>query len=415
MRTLHLTTELPYPAASGGAIRVNGIIEGLHKAGHDVTVICFHEGDASEVPDYINIETVPLITRTKRQRINTLLFTQTADIALRLYSDKFATRLRELLIHQQFDLVQFEGIEMVCYLPIVKQAQPDAKLCFDTFNAEFALQDTIYRIDRGKIKRWPAALYSWLQVGRIKRFEGRMCRLADMVVAVSPEDATSLQPFRPDQRIHIIPNGIHVGDFMDTSTSLLVGAQHAESLLSSPIEHNNALVFTGKMDYRPNIDAMLWFTESILPHIKRDMPDVNLYIVGQKPHARLEHLTTTDNVHITGWVDSVAPYLQNATVYIAPLRMGSGTRLKLLGAMAAGCAIVATTTACAGLLDEAKQAMIIIDDEKQMAEKIVTLLNNPSQRGQMGKIAREKVEQYYDWSVLIPRLLDAYKEIGLGV
>ncbi|MBZ0310374.1 MAG: glycosyltransferase, partial [Anaerolineae bacterium] len=140
----------------------------------------------------------------------------------------------------------------------------------------------------------------------------------------------------------------------------------------------------------------------------------HLYIVGQKPHPRLAPLRDNPAITITGWVDSVKPYLQAADVYIAPLRMGSGTRLKLLEAMASGCAVVATSAAAAGLLSEPKNAMIITDTESEMAEAVVNLLKNPTQCRELGEQARHAVRQHYDWQVLIPRLLAAYGEMGLG-
>jgi glycosyltransferase involved in cell wall biosynthesis len=150
---------------------------------------------------------------------------------------------------------------------------------------------------------------------------------------------------------------------------------------------------------------MLWFTEAILPRL----PDAHLTIVGQKPHARLAHLRELPNVTITGWVDSVLPYLQAADVYVAPLRMGSGTRLKLLEAMAAGCAIVATSTASAGLTAEARAAMRIAEGAGAFAAAIRTLLNNPAEREQLRADAQQQVRATYDWSALIPRLLAAYE------
>src|SRR5690606_14010977 len=121
------------------------------------------------------------------------------------------------------------------------------------------------------------------------------------------------------------------------------------------------LVFTGKMDYRPNIDAMRWFSETILPLVQEAVPDVHLYIVGQKPHKSLESLRDAPHIDLTGWVPNVQPFLQAADVYIAPLRMGSGTRLKLLEAMAAGCAVVATTVAASGLDNTVKRSLILAD------------------------------------------------------
>lgn len=399
MNILIITMSLPYPPASGGAIRVHGIVEGLEDAGHDVTLMCFHTGDIDhEAVERINLEIIPPPHRTRLDRLRDLLLSHQPDIARRFYDATFIDRLRELLEDNQYDLVQFEGIESVCYLPIVQQAQPRARLIFDTFNAEYALQQNIYRIDRRNPRRWLAALYSWIQVGRIKRFERQMCRMADAVIAVSQEDARLLQQFRQDRRIHVIPNGIWVDRYSASDT----------------IPHDKTLVFTGKMDYRPNVDAMLWFTEAIWPHIKAAVPEVKLYIVGQQPHARLDHLREQPNIIITGWVDSVLPYLQLASVYIAPLRMGSGTRLKLLEAMASGCAIVATTTASAGLRAEMQAAMRIADDPTTIAQAILELLSDPEQRQQLRTTAFQNVRQYYDWSVLIPRLLNVYKDIDLG-
>lgn len=399
MHTLHLTTSLPYPAASGGAIRVHGIIEGLRRVGHEVALLCFHDGDTQHVPDYICTTTVPIPYRTKYDRLKTLLFTHHPDIATRFYSEAFAEQLRSLLQETTYDLVQFEGIETVCYLPLVKKIQPTAKLCFDTFNAEYALQRLIYRVDRGTLKRLPATLYSWIQARRIEQFEGMMCRLADMVIAVSPEDADLLKGFRPDQVIHTIPNGIWVEEYEQQAESLNLG-QHA-------------LVFTGKMDYRPNVDAMLWFADAIFPQIMERVLGAQLYIVGQQPHPRLDRLRSQPNIHMTGWVDSVLPYLQAAALYVAPLRMGSGTRLKLLGAMAAECPIVATTTASAGLLSEVKEGMIIADTPEMFAESVIVLLGDAPRRMTLSAGAKQAVRIHYDWSALIPRLLDAYRSIGL--
>jgi glycosyltransferase involved in cell wall biosynthesis len=159
---------------------------------------------------------------------------------------------------------------------------------------------------------------------------------------------------------------------------------------------------------------MLWFAADILPLIQNRVPDVRLYIVGQQPHRRLEALRDNEHIALTGWVADVAPFLHAAAVYVAPLRMGSGTRLKILEAMAAGCAITATPLAAAGLPDEARSALIISENAPQMADAIVTLLQNKEQRATLENMAKAVVYKHYDWSVLIPRLLAAYREIGLG-
>ncbi len=400
MDILFITTSLPYPPNTGGAIRAHGIIEGLRLAGHRITLLCFHEGD---IPANlgITIHTIRTPHRSKWDRLKTLLFTRQADISKRLYSDLFAQKLISLLSSYRYDLIQFEGIEAGCYLPIAKHHQPSAKLIFDTFNAEYMLQRNIFEIDRQNPKRLPMAIYSYLQIGRIKRYEKHLCALADAVIAVSEEDAVLLRPLSSTDKIHVVSSGIWVNHYAQNPT--LIGLSHP------------ALVFTGKMDYRPNVDAMVWFVEDILPLIQQKIADVHLYIVGQQPHARLEGFKNHPNITITGKVNSVLPYLYEADVYIAPLRMGSGTRLKLLEAMACGCAIICTPIAASGLSEKVKSGLILADTPSDMAQHIVNLLDNPEKRTTMGASAKNHVATTYDWSAILPDILAIYTRLGLKV
>jgi glycosyltransferase involved in cell wall biosynthesis len=253
-------------------------------------------------------------------------------------------------------------------------------------------------VDRSTPSRWPAALYSWIQARRIARFERAICQQVDCVLAVSDEDAAALSRFR--SQVAVIPNGIFAEHYSNNPEQLDLGP--------------HVLTFTGKMDYRPNVDAMLWFTAEVLPLIRERVPDVRLYIVGQKPHTRLEALRDSEAVFLTGWVPEIHPFLRATTVYIAPLRMGSGTRLKILEAMAAGCAVAATSLAAAGLPDDARQTLKIADTAPFLAQVICNLLQDDDERQQLGAAAQAAVYKHYDWSVLIPRLLTVYKEIGLG-
>ncbi len=347
----------------------------------------------------VRIETVPTPRRSKVDRLRDLFLSTHPDIARRLYCDEFLACLQQLIMEIHFDLIQFEGIEISPYLPLLRQNGTLAKLCYDAFNAEAALQEVIFQVDRGDVTRWPAALYSFIQSKRIAQFERELCATADCVIAVSAEDAAILSEYRADGHVPVVTNGIFVEDYKSPSEQLDLD--------------DRTLVFTGKMDYRPNVDAMVWFTENVLPLVQQRIPDTRLYIVGQKPHTRLEKLRHKNNVEITGWVQEVQPFLRGAGVYVAPLRMGSGTRLKILEAMASGCAVVATQIALSGMRPDANQAMIVRDDAEGMAREIITLLENPVRRQELGNKAQAYVKHYYDWSVLIPELLKIYRDFGL--
>ncbi len=407
MKILMLTASLPYPPQQGGALRSFGILHGLHQQGHEVTLLSFHE-NGGEIPlESValkqfcqRIETVATPVRTRNDRLRDLVFSSEADITRRLYSEAFLKCLVSIMDSDDYDLVQFEGIEIACYLTSAKQLRKRAKLVYDAFNAEAALQQVIFEVDRGDIRRWPTALYSLIQSRRIARFERDLCQMADLVIAVSPEDADLLSKYRKDKRVEVVPNGIFAEDYAETSAQLDLGP--------------HALVFTGKMDYRPNVDAVQWFCEDVLPGIQSSIPDTKLYIVGQKPHPRLDRLRDKPSVEITGWVKDAQPYLRGASVYVAPLRMGSGTRLKLLEAMASGCAVVATRVAASGMSGAVGEALLIRDTPEEMTATILTLLQNADQCKALGAKAQDFVKRHYDWSVLIPHLLKAYEGIGLG-
>lgn len=404
MNILLLTPDIPYPTASGAAIRNYGIIRGLADAGHQVTLLTFVQDTVDEKTNPLYqichaVHTVPLPTRSKIERIQSLLTSTKADIEYRLLSDNFEKQLIHLLKDNQYDVIQFSGIELSCYIPTIQQHITSAKVIYDALNAEAELQRVIYTIDRQNLKRLPIAIYSYIQAKRLKTFERHLCQTVDCVIAVSDEDKTLLSAYN-GAPIYVMSNGIFVDDY------------------SAPDEtqsrHSSDLVYTGKMDYRPNVDAIEWFAGSILPTIRAQIPNTQLTIVGRNPHPRIQPYAEQNHITITGWVDSVQPYLRQATIFIVPLRMGSGTRLKILEAMASGCAIVSTSIGAAGLAPEVKQAMQIADNEHDFIQSVVSLLQDSSLRDILGKQAIQKVQQYYDWSALIPKLLEAYKDIGLG-
>jgi len=405
MNILIVSASLPYPPQQGGALRTFGLLHGLHKAGHSLTLLSFDDThlDAASTPLgtlCTHIETLPPPVRSKTDRLRDLLTSRQADIAGRMYSPAFHERLRTIVESNPFDLVQFEGIEVACYLPLVRQMRTRAKLCYDAFNAEAALQRVIFEVDRGNIRRLPAALYSFIQIGRIQRFEQTLSQQSDLVVAVSNEDAAELVRYRPDRPVPVVANGIFCDDYTQSTTQLDLG--------------QNAIVFTGKMDYRPNVDAMMWFAEEILPLVRAEIPAARLVVVGQKPHPRLEALRDHEHIEITGWVKDVQPFLRGASVYVAPLRMGSGTRLKILEAMASGCAVVATSIAASGIAPEALTSMRIANTPATLAGQITSLLRDAAACRALGTAAQSLVRTHYDWSVLIPQMLNAYQGIGLG-
>jgi polysaccharide biosynthesis protein PslH len=398
LKILLLTPQLPYPPRQGASLRNFNIIQGL-SGQYELTLLSYLEPGQTADPHKIEpllrlcaaVHTVPLTLRPGWRRLGQMLFSRQPDMAHRLNRPEFAVALRQLLATQRFDIVQIEGIELGPFIRIVKEVSPDSKIIFDDHNAEAELQRRAFLTDLGTPRRWPAAFYSWVQARRLRRFERWACQMADGVTAVSALDAKLLQELVPGLDVTAIPNCIDVEQYSQP--------------VENPIPFD--LVFIGKMDYRPNIDAMLWFAQEIWPIIIERRPETTLAIVGQRPHARLAPLRALPNVAITGQVESVRPYLDGAAVFIMPFRLGSGTRLKLIEAMAAGKAIVATPIGAEGFPLYNNQEALLAMEPADFAHNVLHLLGQPTERERLGQNARQFAVQY-DWRVVIPQFAQVY-------
>ncbi len=161
------------------------------------------------------------------------------------------------------------------------------------------------------------------------------------------------------------------------------------------------------MDFRPNVDAMLWFAQSAWLRIKQAVPNAQWLIVGQKPSPRLDPLRADDSIHITGAVEDTRDYIARAEVYIAPLQVGGGTRFKLLEAMSMRKAIVSTTLGCEGFEVSNGVEMMLADDANQFADAIIALLRDSQKRSAMGENAL-RFAWRYDWREIVPKLEHIY-------
>ncbi|MCD4687591.1 MAG: glycosyltransferase, partial [Anaerolineae bacterium] len=292
MRLLFLTAQLPEPPHAGGTLRTNGLMRAAHAAGHEAHVLAFGDPDQlrlnrAALDEFCaTVDVVAPPRRTIGQRLRDLLLTDKADMQRRFDAPEYAARLMDLLRQTPFDLVQIESLEMAVYLSVIQHEQPDTPIIYDSFNAEFDLQRSIYEAERGSLRRLIGALYSLIQWRRLTRFERAVCHAVAHVIAVSEADAEAFQTLAPGVPITVVPNGIHTGDYATQDSSLDLGEY--------------ALVFTGSMGYRPNVDAALWFAEDILGRIRARVPAAKFFIVGNKPHTRLDVLRERDDVQITG-------------------------------------------------------------------------------------------------------------------
>jgi len=422
VKILFLTPQLPYPPHQGTTIRNYNLIVHL-AARHEVHLLSFvrsRDELARATPlreRCRSIEVVPAPKRSPLKRLLSTLFSPLPDMALRLPSAEFRAKLEAYLRRERFDVLQVEGIEMAQYgLSLIayrlspdshdmRYAIRDMRFVFDDHNAEYVLQRRAFETDVRRPSRWPGALYSFVQWQKLRRYEAEACRRFDRVVAVSAADAAALSCLVPGLSVTIVPNGVDTEYFKPQGAG---GKEQGEDKALPFAPCLLPLVFTGKMDFRPNVDAVLWFCDEVLPLVQREIPTVHFYIVGRDPNRRVLSLKENPKVTVTGYVEDVRPYIARSAVYVVPLRMGGGTRLKVLEAMAMGKAIVSTSLGCEGI-ELTSRELAIADIAEEFAGQIIGLLCDEARRRVLGQVARRLVEACYDWRFIVPKMEQVYE------
>ncbi|NLV75117.1 MAG: glycosyltransferase [Chloroflexi bacterium] len=397
---LFLTPQVPYPPEQGTTLRNYNILR-LASRHARVSLLCLGAPASGLAPELTNLCQQVLVVpeppaRSKWQRLLTLAASKRADVAQRLYTADMQERLNSLLCSGNYDALQVEGIELAGYV-LGLPAEIQVPIIFDDQNAEFQLQARAAQVAWRQERNLAKALYSAVQSHRLRKLEHVVCTRADVVTVCSQEDAATLQRLDSSIRTVVLPNGIDTHLITPGSTP-------------APLQHP-AVVFTGKMDYRPNLDGISWFSSEIWPLVRQVLPEAQLYIVGQRPLPEVQALHGQAGITVTGRVPEVLPYLAAADCIIAPLRIGGGTRLKLLEAMAAGKPIVATALAAEGLHAESGAHLLLAEEPAAFAQAILAILNDRTLAESLGSQARAFVSQHYEWDRLEPHLLEVYTQI----
>lgn len=433
MRILWLTPQLPYPPRQGTTLRNFNLIQQMarHPRAHTIALATFLAPGEELTPDSplhdlcAQIITLPQPKRKLARRLWDTLTSPQPDMALRLESPAMHQAVADLLADFRPQIVQVEGIEMGQYgLRTVAGKAINAdrpKLIFDDHNVEYLLQKRNALVDLRRPQRWHAAAYSLIQWAKLVRYEKKLCETADGVVAVSSVDRDELARLAPDRPLApvLVPNGIDLDAYAPhalqpwgepSTTSPKVGGRGVHLPAAADVPK---MVFTGKMDYRPNVDAVLWFADKVLPLILAQAPTARFQIVGMSPHPRLERLRANPAIQITGAVAEIQPYIHGAAVYVAPLRVGGGTRFKILEALASGKPVVSTPLGVEGLGVRDQQEVLIGDTPETFARHVIALIRSHqgdgTLAGRLGFCARQFVEERYGWARLAPALDELYK------
>ena len=394
MKILFLSPTVPYPLTDGGRIRVYNLLKYIAQE-NEVTLLTL-ETQPTDVDSISNIQqfginthlvkhlhTLPRITLTT---LIAALFRKKPITVARYNIPAYRKKLQELLASEDFDLVHYEMFHTAQF-----HTESDLPSVLSQQNVDSAIW---HRLTDETTNIFYKLAY-WTQRNAFQRYERIISPKFDALTCTSDIDAAVFGQHCPDDVVQVIPNGVDTTHFVPDYES-------------ADTAH---LIYIGSMDWYPNEDAVSFFVDEVLPIIRNSVSDVKLTIVGGNPSEWIQRLADMEGVVVTGRVPEIKPYFSAATVFVVPLRIGSGTRLKILEALAMGKAVVSTTVGAEGLSLQNGEEIMIADEPNHFADAVIHLLTDTELRKKIGENGRKRVEQDYDWQNIGKKLLTVYESI----
>jgi polysaccharide biosynthesis protein PslH len=395
MRILVLSPVLPYPPNWGFATRVYQFLRILSQR-HEVTLVAYSE--VAQGPDVdalraicADVRLVPRTTTTAQKRLAQLtsLFSPTSFQWRSRHTPAMQRLLDEVTGGKRFDVIQIESSQLACFA-----LDRSAAVLVDEHNIEYELLYRTYRTESSPVRRF----YNWVEYAKFRREEIRAWRESDGVLTTSGRETRIIDAMGVAKSIRTIPNGVDTAYFAPSE---------------EPVDRD-AIVMTGLMKYRPNVDGAVYFVAEVLPKILASRPRVVFYIVGGEPPEEVRRLAGP-NVVVTGTVPDVRPYVRKAAVFVVPLRMGGGTRLKVLEGLAMRKPMVSTSLGCEGIDVVHGEHLLIADDPAAFAADVLRMLDDPARSASLAAAGHGLVHRRYRWETIVEDLEAYYAQRLAGL
>lgn len=391
MKVLLLTQVLPYPPDSGPKVKTYNVLKYLAQH-HEVTLASFVRGDQSRDVEHLQrfcaggVHVVPMERGALNDAVAMARSLATGRPWMMVRDDRRAMRdlVARLAARTHFDVAHADQLNMAQYAARVA----GARRVLDAHNALWLLYKRLAETMGAGLRK--------LLLDRdwklLKRYEGRVCREFDGVLAVSREDKAAL--------LEAVAEANGQAKDEDAAKMVVIPIAVDADEVQPVQRHPDAdhILHIGTMYWPPNIDGVNWFIAEVLPHIRKQRPDVIFDVVGARPPQELVEMSKADpRINVTGYVDDPQPHLQSAGVMVVPLRAGGGMRVKILNAMAQALPIVTTTLGCEGIAVEHGKHVLIADSPIAFAEATLRVLEDRAYADALGRNGRALVESTYDY------------------
>ena len=396
MKVLVVDEELSYPANSGKRLRSYNLIRQAARW-HGITLVAYAKPplDSNNYGEYekagVRVVTIPP-PRIRKDGLGLILtgfrnLAQREPVSVAAYrSDVFRREIFRVIRQERIDLVHCELGPFGHFVSGIR----DIPTVLDAHNFEAEIWEQLTAGSRNPLKKTAFSI----QATRMLRYEKTHYPKFDRVLCVSREDREKFRDRLGLQSVSVVPNGVDIGFFGGCTTR----------------GRGCDMLFCGALDWRPTQDCVKFFLDAILPDIRTRCPDVTLTVLGRQPPKWLrQYVSGFENVELAADVPDVRSYYEKASVCVVPLRVGSGSRLKILEAFAMGRPVVSTTIGAEGLEVVPGRHLAIADSPRDFAEEVVKIVNDPSLAEEMADSGRKLVEEKYDWEKIGETLSSAWR------
>lgn len=399
MRILQLCHKPPVPAKDGGCIAMNNVTQGLLNAGHEVKLLTIfthkHPLELDRLPEnYIHdtdIEGIYVDTRVNLVDAFSSMITRDSYNINRFFSVDFDIRLKRVLQKERFDIVHLESLFMTPYIGTIRRYARRAKIILRSHNLEYIIWDRIATGTRNPAKR---AYLKYLSK-KLKSYELGMLNEVDGIAAISAGDAEKYASLGCPRPVITLPFGIDLDNYEVSLTQT---------------DHTPLRLFhVGAMDWRPNLEGILWFIERIWPNIRSATEDAELHLAGRglDPEMFPEGIA---GLHIHGEVECAKSFMDDHHIMIVPLLSAGGIRVKIIEGMAKGKAIITTQVGAEGIDYEDGRHLRIARSENEWSTIVEEWNRNRSRLEATGMAARALAEKHFDNRLIIDKLLAFYRD-----
>lgn len=396
MKILQLTPQFPFPADDGGRIGIANIYYQFLEQGNEVEMVCMSRfqiklGDINKYQKKGKISIILMDTRNTKFRVIRYFLKNKSLYIEKQYSKSLINKIESLVNVKSIDVIHADHSNMA-KIAIELSVKYHKPIGLRLHNIEYLIWKRFYD---GLGKFNPKRLFIGQQYKLLKRLESEFISKSDVSFAITKEDKKRALDISPKSNVLIASAGVDVDNWKpDLNIDKLP----------------NSLVVATTFNWFHNVNAVLWFIENVQPKLFSNFPNVKLKIIGKNPPNKFGEYGNI-GVDKLGYVDDVKPYLNESEVYIAPLFVGGGIRIKILEAMSLGLPVVATDVSAEGIEATEKQGLIRANTINEYISQISNLFNDKNLRSELGENARNYIIENHTWKSNVKIMLDEYSKL----